>query len=123
MLIQTNKQTHYSNVFMNKNPTNTHEAQLASLPVSNRDVQDSNPCPRYNYSKGFVGITWQISQIANTLEDGWRSEKRWCLEASLLAWWTPWSQASQRAASSAVQNTEASSLLQTSHWIFICLSQ
>ena len=26
---------------------------------------------------------------------------------------------SQRAASSAVQNTEASSLLQTSHWIFI----
>lgn len=54
-------------------------------------------------------------------EEGWISEKRWCLDASLLAWWTRWSQPSHRAASSAVQNTEASSLLHTSHWIFISL--
>lgn len=46
-------------------------------------------------------------------------EKRRCFEASLLAWWTRWSQRLQSAASSAVQNTDASPFSQTSHWIFI----
>ena len=70
--------------------------------------------------KKSVKFTWHTSQRGTCLGEGWRREKRWCLEASLLAWWTRWSQASQRAASSAVQNTVASSLLQTSQWIFIC---
>ncbi|KAF3535348.1 hypothetical protein F2Q69_00020785 [Brassica cretica] len=52
-------------------------------------------------------------------EKGLRREKRRCLEASLLAWWTRWSQPPHRDASSAVQNTDASSLSQTSHLIFI----
>lgn len=42
-----------------------------------------------------------------------------CLLASLFAWWTRRSQPSQRAASSAEQKTLASSLLHTSHQIFI----
>lgn len=74
-------------------------------------------------SKTCDQITWQMSQTGNWEEEGWRREKRWCFEASLLAWWTLSSHTSQRAASSAEQNTEASFLLQTSHWIFIFSSQ
>ncbi|RWW12435.1 hypothetical protein BHE74_00035994 [Ensete ventricosum] len=62
-----------------------------------------------------------ISQTGWDWADGAESERRRCLPASLFAGCTRRSQASQRAASSAQQKAEASSLQHTSHSIFIAL--
>lgn len=63
-----------------------------------------------------------MSQRGESLGEGRRRGKRGCFPARLLARWTRWSQAEQRAASSAGQNTDASSLLQTSQMIFMLLA-
>ncbi|THU55399.1 hypothetical protein C4D60_Mb11t06140 [Musa balbisiana] len=63
-----------------------------------------------------------MSQSGWEWAEGGSREKRRCLPASLFAQWTRRSQASQRAASSAQQNTEASPSPQKSHSIFISLT-